>query len=104
MNGTTTPTAIMAPYRWARTEDVLVTLVRMDPDGATSTFLIQRLFPAVDYRYAAFVVEFVETDILVNGLSVASDYGWSMALCALADAVALAPSPKPGDSATTRTA
>jgi len=92
----------LAPYRWVRTEDVLVTLVHLDEAAMTSTYLVQRTEPGSRTDADAFVVRFDECLILVNGNAVEFAGDWPEVLCTLADALLLAPSPYPGQSVTTR--
>jgi hypothetical protein len=97
-------TADMTPYRWLRTEDVLVTLVSMDPDMTDTTWLIQRVrvagnpWPSAN----ALVVRFQTELVFVNGLYLPPSQMWWEVLTTLADALALAPRVAPGQSVTTR--
>jgi hypothetical protein len=93
-------------YHWARIEDVRVTLVEMDPDAITSTYLVERIVnrPQNISSTIAFVLKFEETAIKVNGVPLQLEFAgaWPEVFVALADAVALAPHPAPGDAVTTR--
>jgi hypothetical protein len=91
-------------YGWAKNEDVLVTLIEMDAEDVRATYLVQRTEGrSANPAHDSFVVQFLEEIIKVNGVAIDmySD-NWPEILCNLADSVALAPRPQPGDSVTTR--
>lgn len=96
-------TAILTPYLWARRNDVLVTLVReAGPDGFGATYLVQNALPGNRKLHDAFVMEFGDCEIKVNGEDVVFDGDWPEVLTELALAVGLAPSVRPGSAVTTR--
>jgi hypothetical protein len=70
---------------WSQIEEVEVTLISCDPDGITSTFLVQRVGSRDQ-----FVLSFRESDVLINGQIL--DLGDAVSgYCALADEILTAP-------------
>lgn len=92
----------MTPYRWLRTDDVVVTLVQMDTDMTDTSYLLQRDSGYCNPRSGSLVVRFETCNVTANGQPVQDTDDWWTVLCTLADALALAPRQAVGDAVTTR--